>query len=122
MGLLILMRLHTFVLKNILLPWFLALHQLAYQIIGPLKLKVLILSDCLLYERIFYVPDFSFNILSKSAITRDFSVNVQFHTNTSIIREKYTLKKISSAKLLHGNVHPRFSNHSYYRFIGMCSC
>lgn len=46
--------------------------------------------------------DFSVNLLSVSAITKDSSVFVQFSTNTCIIPDKYSLKRIGSAKLFQG--------------------
>ncbi|KAL4027855.1 hypothetical protein IC575_011045 [Cucumis melo] len=48
------------------------------------------------------MPDFTFNLLSVSAITKKSSLSVQFFTDICIIQDKYTSKKIGSAKLFQG--------------------
>ncbi|KAL0534469.1 hypothetical protein IC582_028760 [Cucumis melo] len=70
-----------------------------YQVknIGTVKL-----SDTLIWKYILYMPDFTFNLLSVSAIRKESSLSVQLFTEICTIQDKYTSKKISSAKLFQG--------------------
>jgi len=60
------------------------------------------LSEFIELKNVLYIPEFSFNLISVSALTRDLPINLSFSTNNCIIQDKFTLRKIGSAELLYG--------------------
>ena len=59
------------------------------------------LSKSIELQNVLYIPEFSFNLISVSTLTKDMPVNISFSNNTCVIRDKFTLKEIGSAKLVY---------------------
>lgn len=67
--------------------------QIPVQFIGNVRL-----SADLMLEDVLFVPQFKFNLLSVSFLTRKSSLSIRFFTNSCVIQELHTLKMIGSGE------------------------
>ena len=76
-------------------------------------------SESIELQNVLYIPEFSFNIISVSALTKDMPVNISFSNNTCVIQDKFTLKKIGSAELIYGLYVFSFAKDSTVIYLSM---
>lgn len=61
------------------------------------------LSKAISLHNVFYIPDFHFNLISVSSLTRDFSTfRIVFANNSCLIQDKCTLRTIGKGNLHNG--------------------
>ena len=102
-----------------LLPFSLVTHPSACLTSKFFKLKsvgTVKLSKFIELKNVLYIPQFSFNLISVSALTRELPVKVCFSTKSCMLQDKFTLKKIDNVDLLYGlyvfNLKNIFATHS----------